>query len=342
MSQPYVGEIRQFPGNFAPVGWYLCQGQTLPISENEVLFQLIGTTYGGDGQETFNLPDLSGRVPIHQGTLNGNTYVLGQSAGNETVTLTAQQIPAHSHAPTAALAGGADTPANNTWAESGNAKPYSSDLPTVTMKTGIIGSSGGNQPHNNTVPTVAINYIIAWAGVFPSPSSGSGGDVPFLSQITIFSFNFAPNHWAMCNGQLLPINQNQALFSLLGTTYGGNGTTTFALPNLQGRVPMHVGSTTILGQVGGEAVHTLITAELPAHNHTVKASTGAPDALSPQNNSWASHTGSSEYGTYGGSLTAMSALATTNTGGGQPHNNMAPYLVLTYAITLVGVFPSPN
>jgi microcystin-dependent protein len=163
---------------------------------------------------------------------------------------------------------------------------------------------------------------------------------PYLSELRIFSFSFAPKGWAQCNGQLLPINQNQALFALLGTTYGGDGRTTFALPNLQGRVPMHIGTGLIQGQSGGEQVHTLTTAEMPLHNHMAIASANGPNVNTPQNNFWASNTGFRPYGnTINGSMNAA-ALATG--GGSQGHSNIAPCLTLNICIAVQGIFPSRN
>ncbi len=163
---------------------------------------------------------------------------------------------------------------------------------------------------------------------------------PFLSEIRIFSFNFAPRSWAQCNGQLLPINQNQALFSLLGTTYGGDGRVNFALPDFRGRVPMHTGGGLTLGQRGGEEVHTLTLAEMPAHTHTVNASTNGPTVTAPTGNFWSSGTGFSPYGTTAN--TAMSPQAVSNIGGSQAHENRSPYLTLNICIALQGIFPSPN
>lgn len=165
MGTPYVGEIRMFAGNFAPVGWLLCQGQLLPISENETLFNLIGTTYGGDGQETFALPDLRGRVPAHF----GSNFPFAEIGGSETVTLTTQQIPAHNHVPLAfSGAGGQDSPANGVWASSSPSTQYSSTAPSLLMASNALGNSGGSQPHDNMVPYLAINFIISLFGVFPS------------------------------------------------------------------------------------------------------------------------------------------------------------------------------
>jgi microcystin-dependent protein len=162
---------------------------------------------------------------------------------------------------------------------------------------------------------------------------------PFLAEIRIISFNFAPKGWALCNGQLLPINQNQALFSLLGTNYGGNGTTNFALPNLQGRVPFHFGGGFSLGQTGGEATHTLTTPELPAHNHLAMASSSNADQVNPSGNFWAKGAASAYSAA---SNDAMSPASLANAGGSQPHENMSPFLVLNFVIALQGIFPSRN
>ncbi len=168
---PYVGEIRMFAGNFPPNGWMFCEGQTLPISENDVLFQLIGTTYGGDGQETFNLPNLASRVPIHMGTgPDGTTYQLGEMAGAEQVTLATTQIPAHTHPLTAsASAGNSPNPQNNVVSQTdGTISLYIADPPGAAMNAGAISPAGGSQPHENCQPFLCINFIISLFGVFPS------------------------------------------------------------------------------------------------------------------------------------------------------------------------------
>jgi len=169
MGQPYVGEIRMFGGSFNPAGWMFCDGAVLPISENEVLFQLIGTTYGGDGQETFALPDLRGRVPIHMGQGSGlSNYQIAENGGVESVTLTVQQMPAHNHTPQTANAGGSETPNGNFWANTATGKPYGAAPTTVVMNAATIAATGGNQPHDNAIPYLGINYIISLFGVFPT------------------------------------------------------------------------------------------------------------------------------------------------------------------------------
>ncbi len=162
---------------------------------------------------------------------------------------------------------------------------------------------------------------------------------PFLAEIKIISWNFPPKGWAFCNGQLLPINQNQALFSILGTTYGGDGRVNFALPNLQGRSPVHVGDGITLGELGGEAAHTLNISELPAHNHVPAGSASGPSLASPSGNLWA--TGNAQvFAPTAGS--AMNPACILPAGGSQPHENMSPYLVLNFIIALQGIFPSQN
>jgi microcystin-dependent protein len=167
---------------------------------------------------------------------------------------------------------------------------------------------------------------------------------PFLSEIKLVSFNFAPKGWALCNGQTLPINQNQALFSLLGTTYGGNGTTTFQLPNLQGNVPVHMGPDTFgnqyeLGQAGGQANVSLEGPEMPEHAHQAQAVAAAASSASPAGN-FCAQSATDPYGSSANA--AMSVSGVSEEGGGQPHNNMPPYLVLNFVIALAGIFPSRN
>ena len=251
-SDPYIAEVGIFAGNFAPRGWASCDGQLLPISENTALFSLIGTTYGGDGRTTMGLPDLRGRTAVHEGNGPGLTpRNLGSRFGVEDVTLTTNQMPSHTH-------------------------DYLLNGPQTTDPT------GGGQPHENVQPSLALNYIIAMQGIYPSRSLTldepglelTAGMEPFLGEISLFAGNFAPRGWALCDGQLLPINQNDALFSLLGTIYGGDGRTTFALPDLRGRTPIHPGTgpglTNVrLGErIGVEGV-TLSVGQLPSHLHEI-------------------------------------------------------------------------
>ena len=165
MSQPYYGEIRMFGGNFAPAGWMFCEGQLLPISEYETLFNLIGTTYGGDGQSTFALPDLRGRVPVHQ----GNGFILAEQGGVEEVTLTVNQIPAHSHSLLASGdLGNQLTTTGNLLSNSQGAIPYIEDVTTLNMSSSAITPVGGSQPHTNFQPYLCVHFIISLFGIYPS------------------------------------------------------------------------------------------------------------------------------------------------------------------------------
>jgi len=165
MSQPYVGEIRMFGGNFAPAGWMFCNGQILPISEYETLFNLIGTTYGGDGQSTFGLPDLRGRLPIHQ----GSGFTLAQNGGNETVTLTTSTIPAHTHTVSATTNSNTASLPNGSFLAAGP-DIYDQNKPGTSTMAPAISSVGGSQPHDNFQPYLCVSFIISLFGVFPSPS----------------------------------------------------------------------------------------------------------------------------------------------------------------------------
>ncbi len=226
-----IGSIITFAGNFAPADYMLLEGQLLSIAEHDALFQLIGTTYGGDGQETFALPDLRGRVVVGQ----GNGFTIGETFGGETDTIT-----------------------------------------QATMPTNM---GGGGQPVSNYQPSIALNYMIALAGIFPSqnantaanePTSSNDDFEPFLGEILLTAANVVPNGYARCEGQLLPINQNQALFALLGTTYGGDGQTTFALPDLRGRTIIDAGTfgnrTVVLGEQVGSPTYSITSANIPDLN----------------------------------------------------------------------------
>jgi microcystin-dependent protein len=169
---------------------------------------------------------------------------------------------------------------------------------------------------------------------------------PYLSEIRLMSFDFPPKGWALCNGQFLPINQNQALFALLGTRFGGNGQTNFALPDLRGRVPIHQGRNHLGGERGGEEAHTLSLGELPTHTHTLYGSTQSGDTANP-NFAGAGHLFAADPGnSYANALTpssaALNAASVSGVGGSQPHSNMQPYLTLSFCISLLGIFPSPN
>ncbi len=236
-GRTFTGQVALFAGSFAPTGWAFADGQTLAIDGNDGLFSLIGTTYGGDGQETFALPDLRGRTVVGTGTGSGlSPWSLGQVRGIEELTLTQAEMPAHEH--------------------------------TLPVPSGVTGVTGGGQSFDNVQPSIGLTYLIATQGLFPPRDGGLSGET-YLGELTLFAANFAPRDWTVADGRLLPINQNQALFSILGTSYGGDGRTTFALPDLRGRAVVGAeGELFDLGAMTGIEMVTLTTAELPAHTHS--------------------------------------------------------------------------
>lgn len=241
-SEPVLGFVyATAQASVGFVNWTPASGQIQSIAQNTALFSLLGTTYGGNGQTTFALPDLRGRAPVGAGT--GPGWDLGQISGQEQSSLSLSEMAAHDHA-----------------------------TPSIGGATSI---AGGSLPQDTAQPGLGLRYVIALQGVFPSQGGGGAEDEPLLGQVNLFAGNFAPSGWAFCEGQLLSIAQNTALFAVLGTTYGGNGQTTFALPDLRGAIPVGAGvgpfSTWSLGEVRGSDTVTLTPANLAAHAHTFEA-----------------------------------------------------------------------
>ena len=343
-SVPYLGEIRMFGGDTPPDGWAFCNGATLPIDPNITLFSLIGTNFGGDGINTFNLPDLQGRVFV---STDNNEYFVGATGGAEQVSLLDVNLPSHSHSVSCSANGGSDTPKGNTWGPATQPvySPPASGVLAKAMSTLGIKPAGDGKPHENMIPFLCVNYIIALFGLFPS-REGEGveeeaavADDQYLSELRIFPFDFVPRGWMACNGQQLAVNLNPALYALLGNTYGGNSSF-FNLPNLVARVPVHTGDSYTLGSTGGEAFHVLTTSEMPVHNHQTQASSLGPAVGLPTNAFWATNTGVKPYGTPTGPQ--MSPQAINPAGGNVGHENRSPFLVLNICIAVTGIFPSRN
>lgn len=249
-ADPVVGQVSLTARSAVPAGWAACDGSIVSIAGNSSMYGIMGTTYGGNGTTTFALPDLQGRAAIGQG-VGGAGYLspqaLGQVGGVESVALTEAQLPAHTH--------------------------------TIAPPPFQTGTTGLNQLVTMMQPTLGLNYIIAMVGAFPLDSGPLTDDGPYLGQIALFSGTFAPDGWAFAQGQILPVTGNQALFSRLGLTYGGNGSTFFNLPDLRGTVAVGAGlgaglSTWIIGDRGGDESIQLLGSELPAHVHTVPEPTG--------------------------------------------------------------------
>lgn len=339
MPTPYLGEIRVWSGSFAPRDWAFCDGSLLSTSANPALFDVIGTTYGGDGRTTFALPDLRGRAPVHVGSGNGlSPRTLGERDGVEAVALQVEHLPAHSHTALAdAMDGNQSVPYQGIWASSSLAQ-FSNNSANTPMNLTAIDVNGDGVPHQNMPPYLALNFIISLDGLYPSPN-GYPTDDAFLGQIQAFSFGFVPGGWALCNGQELTITGNEQLFGVLGTTYGGDGVTTFALPDVRGRMPMHSAAGLKQGTSDGEERHTLTLNELPNHGHVPRGSMNFGSALSPDNGVWANQEAVAAYSTRTPNV-AMHTSAIGETGSDQPHENMSPYLVVTFGIALEGTLPS--
>ncbi len=339
MSTPFIGEIKIVPWTFAPQGWAFCNGQTLLINQNNVLFSLLGTTYGGDGVTTFKLPDLRGRMSFH----TGSAYPLGQAGGEETHVLTALEMQTHSHAVSAASTGaGLAAAAGHVWGLSG-LNAYHPTADGAMNQLSVVDAAGGGQAHNNIQPYLTLSFIIALQGAVPSPTSTDPAfSTPLVAELRIAAFTFAPLGWTTCDGKLLNISSNTALFSLLGTTYGGDGRSTFGVPNHTGMTPMHPGTPggltwRDLGEQNGEAAVALTAAETPAHTHQLRGVSVAATKVSPVGNAWASST--TRPWALPAAQTTMAASAIASAGGGQAHNNIQPYLPLMFLLATQGIYP---
>lgn len=322
----YLGEIRLFGGDFAPAGWMLCEGQLLAISENDSLFSLLGATFGGDGVETFALPDLRGRVPIHAGTGSTNTaYALGAASGAEAVALTVEQLPAHRHSVFACTQPADRThPAVAAWAAALKLLPYA-DTASATMSPSAIAAAGDGVPHDNMQPYLPISFIIAMQGVSPH-----GSLPPMLGEIRLFPYSLVPAKWLPCDGQILALQDYPDLLAVIGTYYGGDGFRTLALPDLRGRAPLHADASHPLGWRGGEETHTLTLDQMGGHGHLAVASAGAATSGQPAGRVWAA---SPEFAYRSGPLDQnMAEQALDSVGGGLSHTNMQPYLALNHCI----------
>ena len=366
MSSPLVGEIAIFGFNFAPQGWAFCQGQLQAIEQNVPLFQVLGNAYGGNGETDFALPLLD-CVPVGAGEGPGRSaYDLGETGGEVAVTLTPQQLPQHSHAFNAVTDQATSvSPEGNQLARAWQAQAhtdnvgnfYSADAGNAqtALSPNAIAANGSGAPHNNMQPYLALNFCIATQGIVP-PRDGPPADprVPFMGEISICAFGAAPANWALCEGQLLQIPLNQALFSLLGISFGGDGMRTFALPDLRGRVPLGFSENYSLGQIGGEEFHLLSTTEMPSHGHALMADATSTDGIG-NTPSPAAVLGRSSGEVVPGNTPFTANLYDTaapntnlagpslgNTGGGQAHMNMMPSLALSFCINIDphGVYPS--
>jgi len=340
---PYLGEIRLFATDFVPRGWLPCEGQTVAINQNPALYSILGTQYGGDGVSTFQLPDLRDRSAVGAGA----EVLVGQAGGTASTALSAAQIPQHVHQVLGSAApADAAEPAGARWATT--AEPQYGSAAQVVMAPGTVQAAGESQPHENRPPYLALAYGIAVQGIFPSRGDDGGPVSPALmGEVRLFAGSFVPSGWAACTGQLLPITQNTPLFALLGTTFGGDGRTTFALPDLRDRTPVHVGQgnpgrrDTVVGEPGGASQVALSPQHLPAHTHAVRGTGARGTTGNPSGASWAvAQQGRARRDQYTTAGPTVGIGATGPSGGAQPHTNRSPYLGVTAMIALDGVFPT--
>lgn len=339
---PYLGEIRLFATDFVPSGWLPCDGQTVSISQNSALFAVLGTQYGGNGASTFQLPDLRDRSAVGAGA----EVRVGQAGGAATAVLSTAEIPQHVHQVVGSSApADAAEPGGARWATT--AAPQYGSAAQVVMAPGTVQATGSSQAHENRPPYLALTYGIAVQGVFPSRGDDAGIAAPALvGEVRLFAGSYVPSGWAACTGQLVPVAQNTPLFALLGTTYGGDGRTTFGLPDLRDRTPVHVGQgtpgrrDTAIGDQGGAAAVTLTTAQLPAHTHTVRGTAARGTTGNPSGASWAvAQQGRARRDLYTAAGPTVGIGTTGPSGGSQPHTNRSPYLGVTAMIALNGEFP---
>jgi microcystin-dependent protein len=342
------GEIRLFAGTFAPSDWYFCNGYILNIADYSGLFASIGSVYGGDGVTNFALPDLRGRLVVGQGQGPSlSNYVLGQTGGNATITYGADNLPAHSHSVTiqsCSDAGDQDNPAGNVPATAGT-NLYNS---TVNAEMGDssmsinLSNSGAGETQNNVQPYLGINYIICYNGIYVQTEN------PYVGEIKLIATSFIPPNWVECSGQILNITDNIQLFSLLGTTYGGDGRTTFAVPDLRGRVPISYQSGKYaIGQQGGTENESITLAKMATHNHagsaTLRVYSGIGNSDTPVDNFPAINPQRDfEFSSTQTATSELNSVTTDTTGtySVQPVDNRQPYNTIKYIICTSGVYPS--
>lgn len=340
MSEPLIGEIRLFPFPQPPPGWLRCDGQLLTRTQYGELFRVLGTLYGGDEHTTFALPNLQGRVAVHPGIGIG----IGARRGEETHSLTLAELPNHTHLLSANATATTSTAQQHFWSSLPGAYSVTRDEPDASLGAQALASMGDGEPHTNLQPYLVGNYCIAVAGAPPDPVDAPPATDGMIGEVRLFAGGAVPRGWAACEGQLLSTGAQTQLYAILGTSYGGDGQTTFALPDLRGRVPLHEGhgpglSPRALAQSGGDADVMLTQSELPMHSHAARYGTGSSQST-PDGALW-SGSGHHEPA-YAPSTdnTLMSPRCVEFVGGNAAHNNMQPYLGLHYIVALDGAFPA--
>jgi microcystin-dependent protein len=348
VADSYLGEVRTAAFNITPVGWAACDGRVLQIRDYERLYRLVGSAFGGDGVDTFALPDLQGRIPICAGQGPGLTNrTLGEKDGVEEVALAEIEIPSHRHDFTALTDKATSRTADrNLLASPGGIDLYIRDTPATEMNAQSLSPAGQGRAHSNVQPYLVLNYIISLEGDDPTADERFSGDPqPFLGEIRLTAAEGGNAAFVPCDGKLLQISQNTGLFSLITTTYGGNGQTTFAVPDLNDRTAMGMGSGSgltprYLGDTGGDPAIALQLAQT-YHDHALLAANAPGELRNPTPDHALARSGAGlAYRADTRSLARMSDKALSPIGGGQAHNNVQPSLALEYMICVDGVFPN--
>lgn len=345
----YLGELRVFAFPYEIEGWRVCNGQVLSIKEFDTLYSLIGTTFGGDGLSEFRLPDIRDRVLLGQGQ-NPDTsfpnYAVGNWGGAELTFLNSGNLPVHTHAlKCSSKAGDVGSPVGAVLAaiQGGSLAYITTEQAGKTnkpMDTDSISSTGGRDTFNNMSPFIALNYMISTRGIYPSNKEGSGQAEAFLGEVRTFAFGFNPVGWVMCDGSALQVSENQYLYSLIGTTFGSNGTQTFNVPDLRGIVPMHPGSQQTLGQKGGQITNTLGASQMPVHSHVLNSDGDNGSLAAPVANFWAKT--SAQFYTKGQPDSTMdpSVIISEGSSAPAPFSNMPPYMAANFCICVKGLYPT--
>lgn len=324
---PLAGEIRLFAGNVAPDGWAFCHGQVASITSAPALHAAIGSRFGGDGQTTFALPDLRGRVPVHRST----SIPLGAEGGSEVVALNDDEIPDHLHTvPVGRRAAGGNQPGRLTLAGSDAA---GEDAAAGPIALGVTTWTGVGNTHANMQPFLCLNFIVA---LDDGPDDG-----PIVGEVRLFAGERRPAGWKACDGQSLELGKYGGLYSVLGTTYGGDGRSSFALPDLRGRVAIQAGyrpglSARRLGEAGGEVTVDLDDGQLPAHSHEFKAVVAG---VASRSNGSVPVVVRSDARIDDDADRPPVSITTSAVGENAHHPNLQPYLALTYLIACNGRLP---
>ncbi len=317
-----------FAGNYAPSGWAFCDGQQLKIADHEALYSVIGTAYGGDGHKTFALPDMRGRIMVHR----GRGFNRGERGGSEIASISAEQVPGHSHTANPVNLTGGRSYTGTSVSVVTSPRPISAL--TAAPET-IAAPAGGDNAHDNIQPYLCVHFIIALSGDMEPVSLLE----PFIGEVRLFAGAVIPRGWLRCDGQSLTVAENPELFSVLGTTYGGDGRSSFTVPDLRGRAAMHAGvgeglTLRKLGESGGREAVELAESQLPYHSHQTMA---VPDGGAAGTTTLISAPGGARQGI---SHSIMQDQLMSNAGVGQPHNNLQPYAVLNYIVAAQGLVPA--